>query len=120
MRDYGSAKLYYQFTMEKYISVIKPKARLKLKLSVSVSNAVVISKHLNYYSFARPSAVQGNPEQLPLLLNEFRYEPTRGQIQGLGCRLGHLINSFEAFKRCKLNKDLIVGLKASQRDINLN
>ena len=65
MRDYGSAKLYYQFTMEKYIGVIKPKARSKSKLSVSVSNAVVISEHLNHYSFARPSAVQGNPKQLP-------------------------------------------------------
>src|SRR5437588_7334354 len=117
MRDYGSTKLYYQFIIEKYIGVIKPKACLKLKLSVSVSNAVVISKYLNYYSFARPSAVQGNPEQLPLLLNEFRYKPTRGQIQGLRYRLGHLINSFKAFKRCKLNKDLIISLKASQQDI---
>ena len=120
-RDFGPACYYWQFPMERYCGIIKPKARSKSQLSSSLSNAVVINEHLNHRYFARPRETpQSDPSRLPLLLDEFSHQPTTRQLQGLGYLVVGQVNGFRSFKRCKLREDIIVGSRESQRKIDIN
>ena len=105
IRDFGPACYFWQFPMERYCGIIKPKARSKSQLSSSLSNAVVINEHLNHHHFTRRMMTpqqQLELPQMPLLLDKFHHQPTAYQLRGLGYMVGRQVDTFQSFKRCKV------------------
>ena len=86
--DCGPACYWWQFPMERYCGVIKPRARSKSQLSSSVSNAVLIIEHLNHLRFTptgrsiKPEA-DTESEEFPRLLDGFRMALARHQRESL-------------------------------------
>jgi hypothetical protein len=113
IRDCGPARYWWQFPMERFCGILKPKARSKSQLSASAANALVIAEQLNHIRFIRLKPVV-SPIQYPILHG--RYEACLAPYQRN--QLNHTygeISNIAFFKRCQLCDSLIIGSIQSQR-----
>ena len=124
IRDLGPACYWWQFVMERYCGIVKPMARSKSKMNISLSNAVVINEHLNHLRFAvwRDFGDETVPaeESLPRLLDSFKLHLTAHQRDMIQYCLGRPIEQIQGFKRCEIRRGLIVGSVQSQRKSETN
>lgn len=51
IRDCGPARYWWQFPMERFCGILKPRAKSKSQLSTSLANALVLIEHLNHVRF---------------------------------------------------------------------
>jgi Transposase family tnp2/Domain of unknown function (DUF4218) len=115
IRDCGPSRYWWQFPMERYCGIIKPMARSKSQLSLSLANGVVTSELLHHTRFTQeiepPSA-----HSYPIFLDSFGAEELTAFSRR---RLFDLAggNDFrtKCYKRCQLNQELTVGSVKSQR-----
>ena len=70
IQDYGPARYWWQFPMERYCGIIKPMARSKSQLSISLANRVIIDEYLHHIRFTREPEPQ--PQcSYPMFLDRF-------------------------------------------------
>jgi hypothetical protein len=137
IKDCGPACYWWQFVMERYCGIIKPLARSKSQLNVSLRNAIILREHLYNLRFVgyeiNIRQIQ-QPIEFPLLLDEFQPSTeARERAFQQACRISSsqgdsnvcLTNDdikLHTFKRCQLRKDLVIGSVESQRrgDVNRN
>jgi Transposase family tnp2/Domain of unknown function (DUF4218) len=120
IRDCGPARYWWQFPMERYCGIIKPMARSKSQLNVSLANGVIVAEHLHHIQFFRDINMGPQAEcSYPALLDPFQTDLTNYSKRLLTAYIpGN--NSIEFYKRCQLNRDLIVGSQHSQRRDDIN
>jgi hypothetical protein len=115
IRDCGPAKYWWQFPMERFCGILKPKARSKSQLSASTANALAISEQINHIRFIRPVPPQVvSPTQYPILHGRYESSLTASQWNNLDNNCGESLD-VAFYKRCQLRDDLIIGSKRSQR-----
>ena len=119
IRDCGPARYWWQFPMERYCGIIKPKASSKSQLSTSLANAVIIAEHLNHVGFV-VTKKSSQEETLPRLLENFKPQMSHFQFRLLQATLDLSTFNMEGFKRCQLRRDLIIGSVQSQRHTDIN
>ena len=134
IRDLGPACYWWQFTMERYLGIIKPLARSKSQINASLNNAVILREHLHYAGLLGfdteilPSPPL-NLADLPQLLDEFQPREERRQRQYQFRQFTDALNQsaqfaedllMRCFKRCRLRKDLLIGSVNSQRPSYIN
>jgi hypothetical protein len=121
IKDCGPACYWWQFVMERYCGIIKPKARSKSQMNVSLANAVVINEHLNHFRFAQPR-VEGveTPEQLPHLIDSYSPTLSAHQRRSLDAVLCCQVKRIDGFKRCRIRDNLVIGSEVSQRRDGVN
>jgi hypothetical protein len=123
IRDCGPACYWWQFVMERYCGIIKPKARSKSQLDASLINAVVTSEHLNHLSFARQiTSAIAKETTYPVLLDHFHIQLKRQQERQLRKYVSEqqLKAGIKGYKRAQLSQRLIIGSHRSQRRSDLN
>lgn len=110
--------------MERFCGILKPQARSKSQMNVSLANSVIISEHLNHVGFVIPEAADATDsiQQYPQLLGPVKMGLTRYQKSALESVLGRINLEVVCFNRCQLGKTLSLGSTYSQRrgDINRN
>src|SRR5436190_15920221 len=115
IQDCGPARYWWQFPMERYCGIIKPKARSKSQLNASLANAVIISEHLNHVRFVRNELTAESNNSFPILLDQFTLTMRSYQRTIIQTTLGiKLPEQVHAFKQCQLRQDLILGSMRSQ------
>src|SRR5579871_1746895 len=117
--DSGPACYFWQFPMERFCGVIRPMARSKSKLGMSIINGVILTEHLNHLRFVHPDFAELDtaPEDVdyPQLANPVRLDLANQQfVRLLQIREGKPINSIRFYKRCHLNHRTSVGSRESQ------
>lgn len=129
IRDCGPACYWWQFPMERYCGIIKPYARSKSRLSVSLSNAILLNEHLNHYRFVQPASHTetdsfSGPELLDSITGIKRIN-MQAEHQCWLPSLGYLLQTHAQsltiyyFLRCRLRPDLTIGsMKQSRSGIN--
>jgi hypothetical protein len=116
IRDCGPARYWWQFPMERFCGVIKPMARSKSQLNVSLANALITTEHLNHLQFLQEQPQAVEPNSYPQLLSSYRARLTSYQREFLTRRYNcHNFDQVAFYKRCQLRDDLIVGSIESQR-----
>jgi hypothetical protein len=124
IRDCGPACYWWQFNMERFCGILKPKARSKSQMSASLANAVVINEHLNHVRFVLSSgdeeAMPPIDIRLPRLLDEFKPRLSTYQRNHLSYVLDRRVDEVVGFKRCHLRDKLTIGSAESQRRNDVN
>jgi hypothetical protein len=121
VEDCGPGRGYWQFPMERFCGIIKPMARSKSQLSVSLANGVIISELLHHARFTRETEPLRQDNSYPLLLDPFdAKELTPFSRQCLSDLAGGDNVRVECYKRCQLNQKLAVGSAKSQRGDDIN
>src|SRR5436305_7268759 len=130
IRDCEPARYWWQFLIEYFCSIIKPKAHSKSQLNASLANAVIIAEHLNYMKFIRSMrlgvvTIKSSPTAIsyPVLLDCFKpylfiYQCTYLEMI---FKCHNLI--IEGYKRCQLHQDLLVSstqLQYSLRSLKIS
>jgi tnp2 family transposase/uncharacterized protein DUF4218 len=115
--DTGPLCYAWQFPMERYCGIIKPMARSKSQLSVSLANGVITTELLNHVRFTREEEPAAAPQNsYPILLDSLMTKLTPFSRR---CLLAHLSNSanvqIKCYKRCQLTRELTIGSAESQR-----
>ena len=102
--------------------IIKPKARLKSQMHASVSNGVLVTKHLNHLTFIilldEPTLKDDMP--LPRLLGIFNASLTTIQRARIEYAVDYRLSKPLFFKRYHLQSDLTIRSRKSQRRDNIN
>jgi len=112
IRDCGPARYWWQFPMERFCGILKPKARSKSQLNYSVSNELVIMEHLNHVQLSRLRSPTLPASYLVLMDN---YEATLSSQQRLRLVREYEIINVRFYKRCKIREGFVVGSVKSQR-----
>ena len=116
IRDCGPARYWWQFPMERFCGVIKPKARSKSRLGTSLANAIVLTERLNHAMFIGYSddtaaqslaypALKGGYTARLAPYQRTRLERICGDVD---------LQDVRFYKRCRLRDDLTVGSAASK------
>jgi Transposase family tnp2/Domain of unknown function (DUF4218) len=115
IRDCGPARYWWQFPMERFCGILKPKARSKSQLNTSVANGLVITEHLNHAQLSRLRPASP-PATYPILMNKDNTDMdlTTQQRLRLVEACGE-ITEFCFYKRGKIREDLTIGSSKSQR-----
>lgn len=122
IRDCGPARYWWQFPMERFCGVIKPKARSKSQLSTSLANMLVLTEHLNHVRFTRHGQMTAEIRHLVYPALQGRYNATLAPYQRR--RLVSICGDGEEYiikfyKKCQLRDDLTVGSIASQSQADI-
>ena len=120
--DCGPACYFWQFPMERYCGVIKPMARSKSKLDMSIANGLILTEHLNHLqfvhsdfaAFASPDITAPEDISYPRLANAVRLETTSYQWMHLHQARGRPVKSLQFYKRCHLSRHTTIGSRKSQ------
>ena len=122
IQDLGSARLFWQFFMERMNGIIKPKARSKSQMHASVSNGVLVAEHLNHLTFIlspdEPTSIDDTP--LPRLSGIFNASLTTIQRARIEYAVDYRLGEPPFFKHCYLRNDLTIGSRKSQRRDDIN
>ena len=134
IKDCGPACYWWQFPMERFCGIIKPLARSKSQLSVSLSNAILMTEHLNHlhYCQSKLPLVSGyrnetntNFPQLLDPLSSRGRQLMHAQHRYWLPRLSYIIQKVlldtevHYYYRCQCRPDLIVGsAKQTRSEIN--
>lgn len=112
-------------TDSRFCGIIKPLARSKSQLNISLANAITKMDVLNHAQFilgleSLDHNNQKDTANSTHLLDPFIHELTREQLSQLHTTFGSSnISVIDGFKRYRLNK-IIVGSKRSQRSGSIN
>ena len=122
IQDLGSARLFWQFFMERMNGIIKPKARSKSQMHASVSNGVLVAEHLNHLTFILSPDEPNSRDDMPLprLSGSFTASLTVIQRARIEYAVDHWLGEPPFFKHCHLQSDLTIGSKMSQRRDDIN
>ena len=115
VQDCGPAWGWWQFAMERYCGIVKPKAYSKSQLDSGLANAVIITEMINHIPFLQLPCVQETIQQTsyPLLQGGYRTTLRPYQRDHLEATYGKLPD-FRFFKRCQLTESLNIGSAVSQ------
>jgi hypothetical protein len=126
IRDCGPACYFWQFPMERFCGILKPKARSKSQINKSIFNNIVLAEHLHHIQFSGPSFTELNvgtqdTEKYPQLLDKLRIRLTHHQLRQLCFYTQDPdIRSPMLFARLRLSKELTIGSHYSQRTLVCN
>jgi Domain of unknown function (DUF4218) len=116
IRDCGPARYWWQFPMERFCGILKPRAKSKSQLSTSLANALVLIEHLNHVQFTTARHSQETAASTLVYPDlQGRYKARLASYQN--SRLAHICSDVEAvefYKRCQIRDDLTIGSTASQ------
>lgn len=120
IQDTGPACYWWQFTMERYCGFIKPQARSKSQLDMSVTNAVLVFEHLKLLQLSGLIESPTIDKDYPALLGRISSTslPTRHKNR-LQQTFGRADN-FEMYQRLRLRENLTVGSTYSHRSDDSN
>ena len=120
IRDCGPARYWWQFPMERYCGIIKPKARSKSQMSVSLANEVLNAENIYHIRFTQGMEIQTRHSSFPMLLGLRTTALTNYSQRLLFDHLGTEDANFKLYSRCQMNDELIIGSKHSQRRGDIN
>ena len=117
IRDCGPARYWWQFPMERFCGILKPKARSKSHMNTSLANGLVTAEYLNHAQFSRLRPAP-QPTTYPILLDKYKKslglseQQHSGLVQQYGERSTRVVYFY---KRCQIRDDLTIGSAKSQR-----
>jgi Transposase family tnp2 len=118
IRDCGPARYWWQFPMERFCGIIKPRAKSKSQLSTGLANALVLIEHLNHVRFTAAGHGQETTDTptlaYPALQGRYKAQLASYQSSCLE-RICSDVEEVEFYKRCQVRDDLTIGSTASQR-----
>jgi hypothetical protein len=106
--------------MERFCGIIKPMARSKSKLDMSIAKGVVLAEHLKHLPFVHSNFADPHitvPEDIsyPRLANLVDLKITSHQLlRLLQVRQGRVIQSLQPYKHCHLSHHTTIGSRKSQ------
>jgi hypothetical protein len=126
IRDCGPACYFWQFPMERFCGIIKPKARSKSRVNESIFNSMILTEHLNHIRFVHEGfedlyEKQETETDRPQFSGRLRITLTVPQIRRLHFEAQMAeIQDYNVYTSCKIRSGLKVGSHYSQRQIDCN
>jgi Transposase family tnp2/Domain of unknown function (DUF4218) len=113
IRDCGPARYWWQFPMERFCGILKPKARSKSQMNLSLANGLVTTECLNHLQLSRLGPTPP-PTAYPILVAKYDGKLSPRQRSSLAEQYGR-IDAAYFYKRCQIRDDLTIGSVKSQR-----